>query len=121
MLMVDVDRFKAVNDREGHQIGDQILIGMAKIISETVGIRAKATDIFREEFAVLLPNYTTDEGLVLAEIIRKRVEQSVLSKKKLNVTVSIGLGALPDHAQTPPELVQTADSAMYDAKKLGRI
>jgi diguanylate cyclase (GGDEF)-like protein len=120
MFMVDVDRFKAINDSEGHQIGDQVLVGTSKVISDRVQGKGKGYRFGGEEFAVLLPNYMTAEGIALAEIIRKQIEQSLFSEKSLNVTVSIGLAAIPQHAKTSQELVSMADAAMYQAKKLGR-
>jgi diguanylate cyclase (GGDEF)-like protein len=120
MLMVDIDHFKAVNDTHGHPIGDQILIGTSKIVTERVWEKGRGYRFGGEEFAVLLPNYTTAEGLALAETIRKQIEQSVFSEKRLNVTVSIGLAELPEHARSPYDLVKVADDAMYQSKTLGR-
>jgi len=120
LLMIDIDHFKAINDNHGHPVGDEILIGTARLIVERVRGKGKAYRYGGEEFAVLLPNYTATEGIALAEVIRTQVEQTVFSEKKLNVTISIGLSATPEHATTPDDLLTKADAALYEAKGFGR-
>jgi diguanylate cyclase (GGDEF)-like protein len=120
MLMVDIDRFKAINDTYGHPIGDQLLIGISKVISERARGKGKGYRFGGEEFAVLLPNYTSNEGIALAETIRKQIEQSLFTEKSLNATVSIGLAAVPEHARSSDNVVKAADAAMYQSKQLGR-
>jgi diguanylate cyclase (GGDEF)-like protein len=120
MIMVDLDYFKAVNDKYGHAVGDEVLLGASKIVAERIRGKGKAYRFGGEEFAVLLQNYTTAEGITLAEIIRKQIEASVLSEKNLKVTASFGLAGIPEHAQSSEEIVRAADTALYQAKELGR-
>src|SRR5437016_4764134 len=120
MLMVDLDHFKKVNDIYGHTVGDEVLLGASKVVADRVQGKGKAYRFGGEEFAVLLPRYMSVEGITLAEIIRKQVEQSLFSEKNLNVTASLGVAALPEHVRGPSELVKAADSALYQAKELGR-
>jgi diguanylate cyclase (GGDEF)-like protein len=120
MIMIDLDRFSAVNNSHGHPVGDQVLRGVAKIIEARVRGKGKAYRYGGEEIAVLLPNYTVEEGIALAEAIRKQVEQSILSERNLKVTASLGLACLPLHTGTASDLVKHADEAMYKAKHLGR-
>jgi len=121
LLMCDLDHFKACNDRYGHGIGDYIL----KQISDT--ITGKITDgiVARyggEEFAILLPKQSAQEGLVVAEQLRRAVAELDVSvrREKIPVTLSIGVAAIPEDTLDAEELIRIADQRLYQAKKLGR-
>lgn len=120
LLMVDLDHFKQVNDVHGHQAGDQVLIGVADILVASLSRKGRAYRYGGEELAVLLPNYSVDESVGLAERIRKSIEAAVLGKKELKVTASLGLASAPLHAATADALLERADAALYEAKHGGR-
>jgi diguanylate cyclase (GGDEF)-like protein len=118
--MIDIDHFKLFNDTHGHPIGDEVLVGVSKIVADRAMMKGRAYRYGGEEITLLLPNYTADEGVALAETIRRQIEQSELSGKRLKVTASLGLAASPEHAKIAGDLLKAADAAMYEAKRLGR-
>jgi diguanylate cyclase (GGDEF)-like protein len=120
LLMIDADHFKAYNDTFGHQAGDQLLIGIAICISDSI---ARAGDCAvrygGEEFAVLLPGTTANEALAVAETIRLKVQG--WSDEATPSTVSIGIASLTPVAGLDwPDFVNAADKALYAAKASGR-
>jgi diguanylate cyclase (GGDEF)-like protein len=120
LLMIDADHFKAYNDSHGHQAGDQVLVGVAICISDSVH---RAGDCIAryggEEFAVLLPGLSPAEALAVAETIRLKVES--WSGEPHVTTVSVGVASLmPAAASDWADLVSAADKALYAAKANGR-
>jgi len=123
LLMIDIDHFKKFNDRYGHQTGDLVLKEVAMVIRD--GLRA--SDIVAryggEEFAVVLPNVDRDDAMVVAEKIRKQIEEHNIvqeyGKEVLHVTVSIGVATLT-FGMTRDQLISEADRALYRAKGEGR-
>jgi diguanylate cyclase (GGDEF)-like protein len=118
--MIDLDKFKTVNDQHGHPVGDEVLVAVAGSIKQIVGLKGKSYRYGGEELCILLSNYTAEEGAALAERIRTRIEQVPISSKKLQITASFGVAELPAHARTAADLVEKADEALYQAKKFGR-
>ncbi|SDT41506.1 sensor domain-containing diguanylate cyclase [Bradyrhizobium canariense] len=120
LLMIDADHFKAYNDTFGHQAGDQVLIGIAICISDSVRRAGDCAARYGgEEFAVLLPGLSSPEALVVAEKIRLKVQQWS-DESEIN-TVSIGIASLTPGATIDwSELVGAADKALYAAKANGR-
>jgi diguanylate cyclase (GGDEF)-like protein len=120
LLMIDADHFKLYNDTYGHQAGDQVLVGIAICISDSVG---RAGDCMAryggEEFAVLLPGCTAPDALAVAEKIRLKVQQ--WSDGPAVSTVSIGIASLtPGPSMHWTLLLEAADKALYAAKAGGR-
>ena len=98
LLMIDADHFKAYNDTFGHQAGDQVLVGIAICISDSVRRAGDCAARYGgEEFAVLLPGLSAAEALAVAETIRLKVQQ--WSDEPQVTTVSIGVASLTPHAQ----------------------
>jgi diguanylate cyclase (GGDEF)-like protein len=120
LIMIDLDRFKSINDQHGHPVGDEVLESVAGWVRQVVGAKGVSYRYGGEELCVLLVNYTADEGAALAERIRRQIEQAPLSSKQLQVTASFGVAELPGQARTATELVEKADQALYQAKNLGR-
>jgi diguanylate cyclase (GGDEF)-like protein len=120
LLVLDLDRFKSVNDTYGHQVGDEALVDCAKAIGRRCRYKGQVYRYGGEEIAVLLPNFTASEAVALAESIRSEIERSTISSKQLSITVSIGVATTPDHATDAVQLLQAADEALYTAKRLGR-
>jgi diguanylate cyclase (GGDEF)-like protein len=117
LLMIDADHFKAYNDTFGHQAGDQMLVGIAICISDSVRRAGDCTARYGgEEFAVLLPGLSPLEALEVAEVIRLKVQQW-----SEDTTVSIGIASLtPTPTMEWPALLEAADKALYAAKANGR-
>ncbi len=122
MLMLDIDRFKEVNDTYGHETGDTVLQYIAKSVRESVREVDVAARIGGEEFGVLLPSTKTEFAVILAERLREKIETEgcVTNGNRLNVTVSIGVAEYDRNMQNLDELIRIADSAMYRAKNEGR-
>ena len=120
LLMIDADHFKAYNDTYGHQAGDQVLIGIAICVSDSIRRAGDCCARYGgEEFAVLLPGLSTIEALGVAETIRLKVQQ--WSDSPTATTVSIGVaGMTPDISRHWSDLVEAADKALYAAKANGR-
>jgi diguanylate cyclase (GGDEF)-like protein len=119
VLMIDLDRFKAINDTFGHATGDEVLRRVAALLGESVRAEDIVCRIGGEEFAVIAPNIS--EGAEpLAQRLRHEVEtlKVIVAGQPLNLSVSIGVAY---HEQNPePSLVQQADAALYRAKQSGR-
>ncbi len=122
-FMLDIDRFKHVNDTYGHQAGDTVLEAFAKILGSSIRNTDFAARYGGEEFVIILPETDLPKAKELAERLRKLIAGypfQVKIDKKLNLTTSIGVATFPDHVQTAQELLEAADSAMYEAKRIGR-
>ncbi|MCR4346089.1 MAG: diguanylate cyclase [Sulfuricaulis sp.] len=123
VMMLDIDHFKNVNDRYGHQAGDEVLITVADLIQLNVRPVDAVCRYGGEELAVILPE-TEEEGVrIVAERIRATVEDSITTTPQgdmVHVTVSIGLAIFPGHGDTAAALIQAADQALYTAKHEGR-
>ncbi|MEH2504294.1 diguanylate cyclase (GGDEF)-like protein [Bradyrhizobium sp. AZCC 1578] len=120
VLMIDADHFKSYNDTFGHQAGDQVLVGIAICISDSVGRAGDCPARYGgEEFAVLLPGLSAVEALTVAETIRLKVEQ--WAEDPSVTTVSIGVASMtPTAAIDWSYLIEAADKALYAAKANGR-
>ncbi len=118
ILMMDIDFFKKVNDTYGHLTGDKILVQFA----ETIGEIIRKTDIFGryggEEFMLILPEIDKQGGIIVAEKIRKRI-QDLTFADNLKITVSLGVAEYK-HGLSIDDLVNAADLLLYAAKKNGR-
>lgn len=122
IAMIDIDRFKSVNDTLGHDAGDAVLLVIGRII---VGALRETDIIGRvggEEFAVILPETDIEEGASLAERLRKAIEESAIEtpKGETNVTVSIGIASFDDKDVSLESVVANSDAALYLAKHGGR-
>ncbi|AMA60456.1 sensor domain-containing diguanylate cyclase [Bradyrhizobium sp. CCGE-LA001] len=120
LLMIDADHFKAYNDTFGHQAGDQVLVGIAICISDSVSRPGDCAARYGgEEFAVLLPNISASDAFKVAETIRLKVQG--WSDEQTISTVSCGIASLvPVAGMDWPVLVAAADKALYAAKAGGR-
>jgi diguanylate cyclase (GGDEF)-like protein len=120
LLMIDADHFKKFNDTFGHQAGDEVLIGIAICISDSVRRAGDCAARYGgEEFAVLLPGLLPTEAFAVAETIRLKVEQ--WCGEAAITTVSIGVASMvPDGRTEWTNLVRAADEALYAAKASGR-
>jgi len=124
LLMVDVDRFKLVNDELGHREGDEVLRAVARALQGVVRASDFACRFGGEEFAILLPDTELRDALALAERVREAVtcecRACTVAGAIQPITVSIGLAAAPTEAASPEALIEIADRRLYDAKHAGR-
>jgi len=117
IAVIDIDLFKRVNDRLGHQAGDQALIGLAAVLKANLRATDLAARFGGDEFVVLLPLTDPDAGKAAAE----RIQQSVrLGGSWPELTISIGVASVRDEGASLEELLARADQALYDAKGGGR-
>jgi two-component system cell cycle response regulator len=127
VLLIDADHFKQVNDQYGHHVGDEVLRRLAATLRENL---PREYDLIAriggEEFAALLPHTSRDDAAVVAERLRSAIESSSIQTAagKLNVTISVGVGSLLNRASTEPQttldVLDEADRALYESKRLGR-
>jgi diguanylate cyclase (GGDEF)-like protein len=121
VLMVDIDKFKALNDRFGHQVGDEVLRAVAGAIVGAVREDDVPARYGGEEFAVLLRNPTKSVAVEVGERIRAAVGQLDLSRWRVgSVSVSVGAAVALDAAAEIDAVIRQADAALYDAKRAGR-
>jgi diguanylate cyclase (GGDEF)-like protein len=120
LLMIDADHFKTFNDSFGHQAGDEVLVGIAICISDSVRRAGDCAARYGgEEFAVLLPDMLPKQAFMVAETIRLKVEQ--WCGESATTTVSIGVASMIPEADTGwAEIMKMADRALYAAKEAGR-
>ena len=125
VLMLDIDDFKSINDRFGHPVGDAILQGIVgEIRNEVRGDMDLLARYGGDEFALVLPETPMSEAVLVAERVRRRVDERLFrmpdSGQILRATVSIGLAAYPEDATEKRNLVEKADAALYRAKHGGK-
>jgi diguanylate cyclase (GGDEF)-like protein len=123
LLMLDLDHFKAINDRWGHLAGDEVLRQVAQTLLGNVRAVDSAYRYGGEEFAILLPETDPAGARVAAERMRQGVENLQISLgpgKSVGVTTSIGIALCPQNGVSAQELLAAADKALYDAKRQGR-
>ena len=124
LIIVDIDKFKRINDTYGHTMGDDVIIALAKVLK----YNSRESDIVSrwggEEFVILLPQTKQDGAMMIAEKLRKNVEaHSVVTPddKKLSFTISLGVATADiDNCPDIEDVINNADKALYLAKKGGR-
>jgi len=124
VILIDVDHFKNYNDKNGHPAGDTLLKRLAEMFHEQL----RAVDLIAryggEEFVIMLLDTELRGARVAAEKVRKAVEREKFPHQESqpggSLTISLGVATYPDHANSPPEVVEAADRALYEAKGGGR-
>lgn len=122
LLVLDLDKFKQVNDRFGHDVGDRVLVTFARVAESATRPTDQLYRLGGEEFCIILPNVGRDEAIAIAERIREIFAVTRVNAKgqALGTTVSIGI-AEADHSGFDLEvLLEAADAAVYEAKARGR-
>ncbi|MEP7090482.1 MAG: GGDEF domain-containing protein [Nocardioidaceae bacterium] len=120
MLVLDLDHFKALNDRFGHPMGDRALANVGAALRSAIRDSDFAGRNGGEEFAVLLPDTDTQGALATAEKVRAAIEDVSIPGLDLTITASLGIASYPEHAVNPDRLERLADAALYVAKRTGR-
>jgi diguanylate cyclase (GGDEF)-like protein/PAS domain S-box-containing protein len=123
-IMCDIDHFKNVNDTHGHQIGDQVIVAVARALN----LHMRNGDLLcrygGEEFCILLPGVPEESALEIAERLRAEIESragsSVRSVEGMRITASFGIASLKSGAEDLSELIELADFALYTSKRNGR-
>jgi diguanylate cyclase (GGDEF)-like protein len=123
LIMIDIDRFKKLNDQRGHEAGNQVLIHVSKIIKQTIRKLDIACRFGGEEFAVILPNTDLRHSIAVAKRVREAIENSALNlpADSINVTASLGVDEYrPHHSDSMEAFIERVDTHLYEAKKTGR-
>jgi len=117
-FMLDIDKFKSVNDTYGHRVGSFILKGLAVALKRNLRSMDIAGRLGGDEFFILLPHTSIDAALMLADRLRKAVEEREFAFQQLSihVTISIGVSEMSTQTRNLTELMEAADQALYKAK-----
>jgi len=122
LLIIDIDHFKKINDTYGHEAGDLVLKSFADILKKTIRQSDLPARLGGEEFVLLMPNTTLQQGKVVAERIRVSFQNSLIvyEEKEIRATLSGGLASFKSGIENVDDLIRMADEALYKAKELGR-
>jgi diguanylate cyclase (GGDEF)-like protein/putative nucleotidyltransferase with HDIG domain len=119
LLVIDLDRFKRVNERFGISAGDQVVQNVGSLLTGSMRLMDFASRSGGEEFAVVLPEADQHYAFLFAEELLDKIREQ-FAAPRIELTASIGLASFPEHAEDHAELLATADRAMHAAKALGR-
>ncbi len=123
LVMMDIDDFKPYNDENGHEIGNEALAMVARLLSESLRTIDVPARYGGEEFAFILPTTPKSDAQMVADRARSRIAQHLFPSadgKGARLTVSMGIATFPTDASTADELIRHADSALYVAKTRGK-
>ncbi|WP_160118472.1 bifunctional diguanylate cyclase/phosphodiesterase [Bacillus sp. V59.32b] len=121
LLLLDLDRFKTINDTLGHEMGDLLLKEIGSRLSDCLGERGMVFRLGGDEFTVILPDIEKNDPAKLAEEIQQCISSPfLLEGHKLRTATTTGISIFPDHGETIKVLLKKADTAMYKAKELGK-
>ncbi|MGE0529108.1 MAG: diguanylate cyclase, partial [Bdellovibrionales bacterium] len=125
LIIFDVDHFKAFNDRFGHPLGDRLLARVARTLADLAGSQGIVSRYGGEEFTLILPGCSESKAKLFADNIRRHFERTPFTGLMPNatpayITVSAGVCCYPAHGATANELIESADRALYQAKRQGR-
>lgn len=118
LLMIDLNSFKLINDRFGHQTGDEVLKSVAQVLKASCRTTDTCARLGGDEFAVILPHSDRAAAVVVRERILRRIGTTAVAieGQQLQPSLSIGIATLPEDAKDAPGLLAAADAAMYAAK-----
>lgn len=119
VLALDIDHFKRINDTHGHDVGDQVIRHLARIMAACSRDADTLCRSGGEEFLMLLPSANLDSALLVAERLRQCVEQEQVPAVG-SITISLGVAVWPLHADSIEGVLKLADGALYQAKQRGR-
>ena len=123
VLFLDLDHFKNINDQHGHIIGGKVLLEVAEILKSCLREIDTAVRYGGDEYTIILVNTNSQGAAIVAERIRKEIEEHAFLKKEgmnLKTSASIGIACYPEHAKSVVELLDMADQAMYRGKNTSR-
>jgi diguanylate cyclase (GGDEF)-like protein/PAS domain S-box-containing protein len=122
LALIDLDRFKEINDQHGHSGGDSVLRGVARLLQSL----ARESDVVcrygGEEFLIVLPGMSLAHAGLRSETWRRLLADSPIpcNEASIQVTASFGLAAFPEHGKSADQLIRSADLALYESKRRGR-
>lgn len=119
MILFDVDNFKTINDTKGHQIGDEVLKNISKLIISNTREADVSVRWGGEEFLVLLPQTDLDGAIIVAEKIRNTLMSEEISSEKLKITASFGVTQMKE-TDDEDSMISKVDKLLYEAKKSGK-
>ncbi len=121
LILLDLDNFKNINDTMGHEIGDQILVEVARHLREAVGELHFLSRFGGDEFMILV---ATSDPIYISQFCTQLIQTFkspfIINDLPFFLTSSVGIACYPDDARTPEDLIKHADTAMYEAKKNGK-
>lgn len=123
LIMMDIDNFKQINDKFGHDIGDEVIKKVSEIGMSLMRDADLMARVGGEEFAVIMANTSLSEAISIAERMQKSIAKADLlvnDKEVLQFSLSFGVAFADDHVQSVSELLKCADSALYSAKRTGK-
>lgn len=123
IMILDIDFFKKYNDSHGHLAGDAVLKNLSAVLSDYFKKQNTAVGRFGgEEFLVILPSASRQEAFLEAENVRSVIQEKIvmIRRKPTSITVSIGVSCFPQDAERADDLLDKADSVLYEAKRTGR-
>lgn len=123
LAMIDVDRFKRINDTFGHKAGDTVLVSLSQFLERNSRSYDLVCRYGGEEIALILPSTTLDVAYERVDRLREGISELViqhLDRTLPQITVSVGIASFPENARSADDLVQLADNALYHAKASGR-
>ncbi len=122
VLFVDLDGFKSINDRLGHAAGDQVLVGVARLLRGRLRDSDLLGRLGGDEFAILLPRADRGQAVAVAEQLLSAIGShvTIAEGRSIGTGASIGIALVPEHGTTCEELLAHADAAMFQAKAAGR-
>jgi diguanylate cyclase (GGDEF)-like protein/putative nucleotidyltransferase with HDIG domain len=118
LVLIDLDRFKFVNDFYGHLEGDVVLQRVAALLEQNCRRSDVVARYGGDEFVILMPETSLEQGLQIASKLRAWLASDTILKEK-NITGSFGIACFPEHGNAPQELIQMADASMYLSKHRG--
>ncbi|TSI08685.1 GGDEF domain-containing protein [Lysinibacillus sp. BW-2-10] len=119
LIMLDIDRFKKVNDTYGHLVGDDVLKFLAKLLQESCRTNDRCFRYGGEEFIILLKNIDANQAYDIAERLRIKIEQTV-SPTGEPINISLGITSFKENDIHPTPIIERADTALYHSKETGR-
>ncbi|UPW18288.1 diguanylate cyclase [Agarivorans sp. TSD2052] len=119
-MMIDADHFKQINDRNGHDAGDAVLMLLARSLRESVRNDDVVARLGGDEFLLICPNTDAQGSLRLGNDIRERIDAMQINKQQYKVSVSVGIAHRNDKMQHHEEMMKAADKAVYQAKAEGK-
>src|SRR5690606_26599534 len=122
ILYFDLDQFKKVNDELGHEVGDRLLVSVAKRLNSEIGNNIEVARIGGDEFLVVTDETNVGQIDSLINKIMKSIEKTfIINCNEINISVSIGYARYPNDGITRDKLISKADFRMYEVKKKNRI
>jgi diguanylate cyclase len=121
LISIDIDNFKEVNDRFGHEVGDALLVSVSKILHAATRKTDTPARLGGDEFVILLPNTSPEEAMVVAtRILEASALMTVKPEHSFRCTLSIGIASAAQGMYSVPHWLKAADDALYRAKRLGK-